>query len=158
MMREPAFSLLEKPVPISLRGRRVLVLGLGDTGLSAARWVERSGGVPRVADTRPSPPRKRDFHGELRTGPFGNALLEDVDLVCISPGLPLDDPLIMQAMRRRIPVVGDVELFAWQSTAKVRAITVTKEKTTAPARPGPLLRGAAVVGEVAGNIGPAVLE
>ena len=67
MMREPAFSLLEKPVPISLRGRRVLVLGLGDTGLSAARWVERSGGVPRVADTRPSPPRKRDFHGELHS-------------------------------------------------------------------------------------------
>jgi len=158
MMREPAFSLLEKPVPISLRGRRVLVLGLGDTGLSAARWVERSGGVPRVADTRPSPPRKRDFHGELRTGPFGNPLLEGVDLVCISPGLALDDPLIIEAMRRRIPVVGDVELFAWQNTAKVLAITGTNGKSTVTALTGHLLRSAGVDCEVAGNIGPAVLE
>jgi len=158
MMREPAFSLLEKPVPISLRGRRVLVLGLGDTGLSAARWVERSGGAPRVADTRPSPPRKRDFHGELRTGPFGNALLEGVDLVCISPGLPLDDPLIMEAMRRGIPVVGDVELFAWTNSAKLLAITGTNGKSTVTALTGHLLRSAGVDCEVAGNIGPAVLE
>ncbi|HEY1290220.1 MAG TPA: UDP-N-acetylmuramoyl-L-alanine--D-glutamate ligase [Burkholderiales bacterium] len=157
-MREPAFSLLEKPAPIPLRGRRVLVLGLGDTGLSAARWVERSGGVARVADTRPSPPRKSDFRGELRTGPFGNALLEGMDLVCISPGLPLDAPLIMEAMRRRIPVVGDVELFAWQNAAKVLAITGTNGKSTVTALTGHLLNSAGVDCEVAGNISPPVLD
>ena len=49
MMREPAFSLLPKPARIPLTGKRVLVLGLGDSGLSAARWVEREG---RVSATR----------------------------------------------------------------------------------------------------------
>jgi len=44
MMREPAFSLLPRPTASPLRGKRVLVLGLGDTGLSVARWVEHEGG------------------------------------------------------------------------------------------------------------------
>jgi len=142
MMREPAFSLLEKPIPMPLRGRRVLVLGLGDTGLSVARWVERCGGTPRVADTRQSPPRKTDFKGDLHTGPFGDALLEGVELLCISPGLPLEEPLIVEARQRRIPVVGDVELFAWQNAAKVLAITGTNGKSTVTALTGHLLRSA----------------
>jgi UDP-N-acetylmuramoylalanine--D-glutamate ligase len=143
---------------MALGGRRVLVLGLGDTGLSVARWVERSGGTPRVADTRPLPPRKRDFDGDLHTGPFGFDLLDGVDLVCISPGLPLEEPLIVEARQRHIPVVGDVELFAWHNTAKVLAVTGTNGKSTVTALTGHLLRSAGVDCEVAGNIGPAVLE
>ena len=81
MMREPAFSLLPMPKRISLSGKRILVLGLGDSGLSAARWVEHQGGQARVADTRPSPPRRKDFQGELHLGPFGRGLLEGMDLV-----------------------------------------------------------------------------
>jgi len=158
MMREPAFTLLPRPPRMPLAGKRVLVLGLGDTGLSVARWVERSGGRPRVADTRPSPPRQKDFTGELHTGPFGIVLLDGVDVVCISPGLPLEEPLIVEAAQRRIPVVGDIELFAWHNTAKVLAITGTNGKSTVTALTGHLLRTAGVECEVAGNIGPAVLE
>ena len=158
MMREAAFSLLEKPIPMPLRGRRVLVLGLGDTGLSVARWVQEQGGTPRVADTRPLPPRKKEYHGELRTGPFSTALLEGADLVCVSPGLSLEEPVVMEAGRRKIPIVGDVELFAWHNRSKVLAITGTNGKTTVTALTGHLLRAAAIDCEVAGNIGPAVLE
>jgi UDP-N-acetylmuramoylalanine--D-glutamate ligase len=143
---------------MALGGKRVLVLGLGDTGLSVALWVERNGGTPRVADTRAVPPRKKDYRGELRCGPFSPALLEGVDLVCISPGLPLEEPLIVEATQRRIPVVGDVELFAWHNAAKVLAITGTNGKSTVTALTGHLLRGAGIDCEVAGNIGPAVLE
>ncbi len=158
MMREPAYSLVPRPAPRSLRGQRVLVLGLGDTGLSVARWVERQGGMSRVADTRTEPPRARDYAGELRTGVFTSDLLDDVDLVSVSPGLPLDQPLIRDALQRRIPVLGDVELFAWQNTSKVLAITGTNGKTTVTSLVGHLLRTAGVDCEVAGNIGPAVLE
>lgn len=158
MMREPAFTLLPRPARMALAGKRVLVLGLGDTGLSVARWVERSGGTPRVADTRQTPPRKKDFNGELHTGPLTIALLEGVDLVCISPGLPLQEPLIVEATQRRIPVVGDVELFAWHNAAKVLAVTGTNGKSTVTALTGHLLRAAGIDCEVAGNIGPAVLE
>ena len=148
MMREP-LSLLEK---------RVLVLGLGDTGLSVARWVERQGARVRAADTRDSPPRAGDYKGELHTGPFGSALLEGVDLLCISPGLSLDQPLVQEARARGVPVLGDVELFARHVRAKVLAVTGTNGKSTVTALTGHLLRAAGLDCEVAGNIAPPVLE
>jgi UDP-N-acetylmuramoylalanine--D-glutamate ligase len=158
MMREPAFTLLSRPQQVPLAGKRVLVLGLGDTGLSVARWVQQQGGTARVADTRPAPPRKKDYQGELRTGPFSAALLESADLVCVSPGLSLEEPVVVEARRRQIPVLGDVELFAWQNKSQVLAITGTNGKTTVTALTGHLLRAAAIDCEVAGNIGPAVLD
>ena len=158
MMREPAFSILKKPTPMALKGRRVLVLGLGDTGLSVARWVEARGGSVRAADTRASPPRKKDFSGELHTGPFEAALLDGIDLVCISPGLSLEDEVVRRAVARGTPVVGDVELFAWENKAPVIAITGTNGKTTVTALVGHLLRTAGVECEVAGNISPPVLD
>ena len=148
MMREPALSLLEK---------NVLVLGMGDTGLSVARWVERHGGRVRAADTRSAPPRGKDFAGDLRTG-FGLDLLEGIDLVCVSPGLPLSEPVIQKAKEKGIPVVGDIELFAWENKAKVLAITGTNGKTTVTALAGHLLRSAGIDCEVAGNIAPPVLD
>ncbi len=149
MMREPAFSLLARPAPLSLQGKRVLVLGLGDTGLSVSRWVEGEGGEVRGADTR-------------RTGPFQASLLGGVDLVCISPGLSLAEPIIAEARARKIPVVGDIELFAWHVRAntksKVVAITGTNGKTTVTSLTGHLLRSAGVDAEVAGNISPPALQ
>jgi len=157
MMREPAFSLLRPPAPFALRGKRVLVLGLGDTGVSVARWVAHEGGAVRVADTRAAPPRQADFGGELHTGRFKPSLLADVDLICVSPGVPLADPLIQEAMEEDIPVAGDVELFAWHNRAPVLAITGTNGKSTVTALAGHLLRSAGVDAEVAGNISPPVL-
>jgi UDP-N-acetylmuramoylalanine--D-glutamate ligase len=158
MMREPAFSLLPRPAPVALAGNRVLVLGLGDTGLSVARWVEREGGKVRAADTRAAPPRRNDFAGELHTGAFTPSLLDGMDLLCISPGLPLRDPLVQEASARNIPVVGDVELFAWRNTSRVLAITGTNGKTTVTALTGHLLKSAGFDCEVAGNIAPPVLQ
>jgi UDP-N-acetylmuramoylalanine--D-glutamate ligase len=161
-MREALFKLLPRPEPVALAGRRVLVLGLGDTGLSVARWVERQGGHARVADSRAEPPRARDFAGELLTGAFREGLLEGVDLLCISPGLSLGEAVVQSALARGIPVVGDIELFAWhlrdEASACVLAITGTNGKTTVTALTGHLLRAAGIDCEVAGNIGPAALE
>jgi UDP-N-acetylmuramoylalanine--D-glutamate ligase len=161
-MREPFFTLLRRPKPVALAGLRVLVLGLGDTGLSVARWVERQGGSARVADSRADPPRARDFSGELVTGPFRDDLLHGVDLLCISPGLSLGEALVQSALGRGIPVVGDIELFAWHvravEAARVLAITGTNGKTTVTALTGHLLRAAGIDCEVAGNIGPAALD
>ena len=161
-MREPAFQLLPRPEPMALAGRRVLVLGLGDTGLSVARWVERQGGQARVADTRAAPPRAADFAGELRIGAFSPALLEGVDLLCISPGLSLQEDVVGAAIGRGVPVLGDVELFAWhvraRGASRVLAVTGTNGKTTVTALAGHLLRTAGLDVEVAGNIGPPVLQ
>ena len=147
---------------MELRGKTVLVLGLGDSGLSAARWVEREGGRVRAADTRAAPPRRADFKGEFHGGAFRESLLSGVDLVCVSPGLSLEEELLQKAIQRRVPVVGDIELFAWhvrsRTNAKVVAITGTNGKTTVTSLTGHLLREAGVDCEVAGNIGPAALD
>ncbi len=162
MMREPAFSLLPTPNAFPLKGKSVLVLGLGDSGLSAARWIEHEGGRVRAADTRALPPRKKDFPGELHAGPFQPSLLDGMDLVCISPGISLEEGIIGEALARGVPIVGDVELFAWhvrgKTAAKVLAVTGTNGKTTVTALAGHLLRGAGIDCEVAGNIGPAALD
>ena len=162
MMREPAFSLLRKPVSFSLKGKRVLVLGLGDTGLSVANWVGSEGGIVRAADTRAEPPRKKDFSGELHAGKFTASLLKDIDLVCISPGLSLQEEVIQAALAKNIPVVGDIELFAWaagrETAAMVLAVTGTNGKSTVTALTGHLLRSAGVDCEVAGNISPPALD
>jgi UDP-N-acetylmuramoylalanine--D-glutamate ligase len=160
-MRQPFFSTLARPQPRSLAGKLVLVLGLGDTGLSVANWARDQGGDVRVADTRESPPRRKDFSGELHTGKFRASLLKDVDLVCISPGLSLREEIVQAAISRNIPVVGDIELFAWtvrgNSSAKVLAVTGTNGKSTVCALTGHLLRSAGIDCEVAGNISPPAL-
>ena len=162
MMREPAFSLLKRPPAMQLKGRRVLVLGLGDTGLSVAHWVASQGGMVRAADTRAAPPRKKEFAGELHTGKFKVSLLKDVDLVCISPGLALSEAVVQAALAKDIPVVGDIELFSWsvrgKNAGKRIAVTGTNGKSTVTALTGHLLRSAGVDCEVAGNISPPVLD
>ena len=158
MMREPAVSLPRKPQAMQLRGKRVLVLGFGDTGLSVANWVESQGGTVRAADTRAAPPRRKDFAGDLHTGKFKTALLKDVDLVCVSPGLSLEEELIQAALAKNIPVVGDIELFAWAASGTVLAVTGTNGKSTVTALTGHLLRSAGVDCEVAGNISPPALD
>ena len=152
-MRQPLFSTLPRPRPAALAGKRVLVLGLGDTGLSVVKWVKHAGGDVRIADTRPSPPRKKDLpREEIVTGNFKSSLLNDIDLVCISPGISLSEPVIGDATRKQIPVLGDIELFAWevraQSAAKVLAVTGTNGKSTVAALTGHLLRTAGVDCEV----------
>lgn len=169
--RPPAFASLAQPQAVALSGRRVLVLGLGDSGLSAARWVVSEGGSARVADSRAEPPRLAALLARLpsaqaRCGPFSSALLDEVDLVCVSPGLSLEEPLLREAAARSLPVLGDIELFAWglQRHARqpgknaVLAITGTNGKTTVTALTGHLLREAGMDVAVAGNISPPALD
>jgi UDP-N-acetylmuramoylalanine--D-glutamate ligase len=172
-MHTPLFSLLPRPTPMALAGRRVLVLGLGDTGLSVACWASQAGARVRAADSRTAPPGAAQLaarvpQAEHRFGAFDTALLEGVDLICLSPGLALAEPVVQAAIARGLPLIGDIELFAWQLRAahpmptlrgaRVAAITGTNGKTTVTALLGHLLRAAGVDCEVAGNIGPAALE
>ncbi len=159
---------------MELAGRKVLVLGLGETGLSMARWVARQGGTVRAADTRAAPPalaalRAALPQAQVTTGPFTPALLDGVDLVAASPGVPLAEPVVATALARGLEVVGDVELFARylaeqggahggaQGGARIIAITGTNGKSTVTAVAGAMCRAAAIDCEVAGNISPAVL-
>ena len=99
--------------------KNVLVLGLGETGLSLARWLNAQEAHVRVADSRANPPGldvlRRDCpQADIRCGTFDDSLLQGVDFIAISPGVPLADPFVQRASARGIPVIGDIELFAQQ--------------------------------------------
>jgi UDP-N-acetylmuramoylalanine--D-glutamate ligase len=147
-------------------GRKVLVLGLGDTGLSMAKWLARRGASVRVADTRTEPPRLAELKRSLPAvpaycGPLQHEMLAGVDFIAISPGVPLAEPNVQRAIAAGARVVGDIELFA-QAEADRRpqiiAVTGTNGKSTVTSLVGAMARAAGADCEVAGNIGPAVLD
>jgi UDP-N-acetylmuramoylalanine--D-glutamate ligase len=150
---------------ISLKDKKVLVLGLGETGLSALRWLNTQGAHLSVADTRENPPGIAALKVELPaikvyTGAFAEIIFSGVDLVVVSPGVPLSEPEIQAAIGRGISVVGDVELFAQYrpKSAKVIAITGANGKTTVTSLVGEICKTAGLKTIVAGNIGLPVLD
>ncbi|MFZ6766398.1 UDP-N-acetylmuramoyl-L-alanine--D-glutamate ligase [Undibacterium sp. Di26W] len=159
-------------------GKHVLVLGLGETGLAMAQWLLRAGARLRVADTREAPDRLAQLQKlqalpeqiEFIGAAFDTTLLDDIDLVTVSPGLsPLRElqDLLPAANEKSIPVWGEIELFSQALLAlkaerdyqpKVIAITGTNGKTTVTSLVGLLVERAGLTVKVAGNISPAVLD
>jgi UDP-N-acetylmuramoylalanine--D-glutamate ligase len=159
---------------LDLSGRKVIVLGLGDTGLSMARWLARRGARVSVADTRASPPRAAALARELpqvklTTGAFTRGTLAGAELVAISPGIDRRDPAVSEAVRLGVPVVGDVELFAQAlrqpatrspkaGSARILAVTGSNGKSTVTAMAAAMCRAAGRETVMAGNIGLPVLD
>ena len=148
-----------------VRGRDVVVLGLGQTGLSLARWLARHGARVRVADTRQAPPCANALHEalpgvRLESGPFVASTFDGAEMIAISPGVAKDQPAIAEAVAAGATLVGDVELFAQRLPVgqKVIAITGTNGKTTVTALAGALAEAAGLATTVAGNIGTPVLD
>jgi UDP-N-acetylmuramoylalanine--D-glutamate ligase len=145
--------------------KHVLVLGLGDSGLSAVRWLCAQGARVRVADTRQHPPgldtlRAKYPQVEFVAGAFADTLFVGADLVVASPGVPLADPVIRRARAGGLEIIGDVELFAraLPGDARVIAITGSNGKTTTTTLVGEMVRAAGHPVCVAGNIGLPVLD
>ena len=150
---------------IELKSKRVLVLGLGETGLSALRWLATKGAVLSVADSRDNPPNVDDLARDMPqvaiyTGKFKAHILLDAELIVISPGVALSEPAVQAAIGHGIPVIGDVELFAQHrpKNTKVIAITGSNGKTTVTTLVGEICKAAGLNTIVAGNIGLPVLD
>jgi len=152
---------------MTLHDKQVLVLGLGETGLSLVRWLTAQGAQVRAADSRSSPPAldllKREYpQVDVRCGQFRDALLDGIEMIAISPGVALAEPVVVRARARGISIVGDIELFAQtlpqQDRPKIIAITGSNGKTTVTSMVGAMCRAAGLDTVVAGNISPAVLD
>ncbi len=155
---------------LAIANQRWLVLGLGDTGLSLLRWLRHRGATVRVADTRDNPPHtarvKRDFPDvELCIGPYQADTFADIDAIAISPGVALAERWVADAVKKNIPVVGDIELFGQSlaqlsdtKTPKVIGITGSNGKSTVTTMAGELCKAAGLKTVVAGNIGLPVLD
>jgi len=154
---------------MNFKGRHVLVMGMGETGLSIAKWLTRQHARVRVADSRVNPPNDVLINGlqpemEIFRGGFNDRMFEGIELIAMSPGIPVTELPVQKAIARGVPVVGDITLFrkaleeSDTSDAKVVAITGTNGKTTVTAMVGAMLKKVGFDVEVAGNIGPAVLD
>jgi UDP-N-acetylmuramoylalanine--D-glutamate ligase len=159
----------------ALGGRRVLVVGLGESGLAIARWAALHGATVTVADTRAEPPGRAAL-GEhcpaarFVAGELSPALLEGVDLVGWSQGLsPVQGPaagLYAAARAAGVAVWGELEFFARAfalrraqgDDARLVAITGTNGKTTTTRLLGHLCEQAGLEAVVCGNISPAALD
>src|SRR5437763_2553994 len=99
------------------KDRKVLVLGLGDTGWSMTRWLTRHGAHVTVADTRKKPPHAEGLKEQfpkirLITGALRKPAFSRIDAVAVSPGIDRRVPVIADAVKRGVPVLGDIEIFA----------------------------------------------
>lgn len=148
---------------MELNGKRVLVLGLGRSGLASALFLKSQGAQVTVSDAK-SEDQLRDHIPSLldegiavETGGHSQRTLQKQDLVVVSPGVPFDAPPLVQARNLGQPVIGEIELASQFIKGKIVAITGSNGKTTTTTLVGVILSAGGLKTLVGGNIGtPAI--
>ena len=148
---------------MELKGKKVLVVGLGKSGLAAALFLRRRGAHVTVSDVRSAEALANDIPALLdegimvETGGHGLLTFRRQDLIVVSPGVPLNTPELAQVKSFGLPVIGELELAARFLKGKTLAITGSNGKTTTTALVGEILDKAGIATLVGGNIGVPVV-
>lgn len=145
---------------VDYQGKKVVIIGLGLTGLSCVDFFLARGVTPRVIDTRISPPGldKLPENVERHLGDMNQEWLLDVDLIVASPGIALASPALSVAAEAGVEIVGDIELFCREAQAPIVAITGSNGKSTVTTLVGEMAKSAGWNVGVGGNIGlPALM-
>jgi len=148
---------------MDVKGVRVLVVGLGKSGIASALFLADQGARVAVSDTK----SEEDLHHEIpllldrgigvEAGYHGERTFKEQELIVISPGVPSDVPQLEQARQAGIPVIGEVELAARYLKGQIVAITGSNGKTTTTALAGEIIAASGQKTLVGGNIGtPAI--
>jgi len=149
---------------MDLKNKRVLVVGLGKSGLSAAMFLRGQGARVTVSDTRSAVALEKEIPALLEAGIMvesgGHGLLtfRRQDLIVISPGVPMDTPEVKQVVAFGLPVIGELELASRYLQGDVVAITGSNGKTTTTTLVGKIFADAGVPTLVGGNIGLPVID
>jgi UDP-N-acetylmuramoylalanine--D-glutamate ligase len=148
---------------MELKGKKVLVVGLGKSGLAAALFLRHRGAQVTVSDIRSAEALAKDIPALLEEGinveAGGHGLLtfRRQDLIVVSPGVPLDTPELVQAKALGRPIIGELELAARFLKGKILAVTGSNGKTTTTSLLGEILEKAGLPTLVGGNIGVPVV-
>ncbi len=148
---------------MQLKGKKVLVVGLGKSGLAAALFLRHRGAQVTVSDIRSAEALAKDIPALLdeginvEAGGHGLLTFRRQDLIVVSPGVPLDTPELAQVRSFGLPVIGELELAARFLKGKMLAITGSNGKTTTTALVGEILKASGVPTLVGGNIGVPVV-
>ena len=148
---------------MELNGKRVLVVGLGKSGVASALFMKAQGAKVTVSDTKSGDELRNEIpllldHGiTVETGGHGDRTFRGQDLIVVSPGVPVDAPPLMQARALGEAVIGEIELAAQFLPGPVVAITGSNGKTTTTTLVGEIMTAAGFPALVGGNIGtPAI--
>ncbi|MDX1435051.1 MAG: UDP-N-acetylmuramoyl-L-alanine--D-glutamate ligase [Gammaproteobacteria bacterium] len=156
-------SRVEPNISLGRRGV-VTVVGLGKTGLSCVRYLRRAGREVRVMDSRSDPPGLAALGEEfpevsVTLGAFDASKLGEADQIVLSPGVALATPALADAIRARVPICGDIEIFAEAAgRTPVVAITGSNGKSTVTAMVADMLAADGRAVKAGGNIGTPALE
>ena len=148
---------------MELKGKKVLVVGLGKSGLAAALFLRRRGAQVTVSDVRSAEALANDIPALLdeginvEAGGHGLLTFRRQDLIVVSPGVPLDTPELVQTRAFGRPVIGELELAARFLQGRTLAITGSNGKTTTTTLVGEILEAAGFPTLVGGNIGVPVI-
>ena len=140
-----------------------VIVGLGKTGLSCARYLMNKGLSIAIMDTRMEPPELSKLKTEFPSIPvfLGNINAEVLlasDQIILSPGISKDEEAVKQAIQGGVPVLGDIELFCQQATAPIIAISGSNGKSTVTTLVAEMALAAGLNTGVGGNLGTPVLE
>jgi UDP-N-acetylmuramoylalanine--D-glutamate ligase len=148
---------------MELKGKKVLVVGLGKSGLAAALFLRHRGAQVTVSDIRSAEALAKDIPALLdeginvEAGGHGLLTFRRQDLIVVSPGVPLDTPELVQAKSFGRLVIGELELAARFLKGKILAVTGSNGKTTTTSLLGEILEKAGLPTLVGGNIGVPVV-
>jgi UDP-N-acetylmuramoylalanine--D-glutamate ligase len=149
---------------MDLKNKRVLVVGLGKSGLSAALFLRGLGARVTVSDARSAVALAKEIPALLEAGIMveagGHGLLtfRRQDLIVVSPGVPMDTPEVKQVVAFGLPVIGELELASRYLQGRVVAITGSNGKTTTTTLVGKIFSDAGGPTLVGGNIGLPVID
>jgi UDP-N-acetylmuramoylalanine--D-glutamate ligase len=140
-----------------------VVVGLGVTGLSCARYLTRCGLPFTMFDTRVEPPGLAEFRAgfpdaPLFLGDIPAAVLENASELVVSPGVSPQDPLLAPALDSGVPLLGDIDLFVRAARAPVVGITGSNAKSTVTELVGRMALAAGLRAQVGGNLGTPALD
>ena len=139
-----------------------VVVGLGSTGLSCARFLFQRGQPFAVVDTRAEPPGLAELQREMpgvdvHTGDYPQDLVTAASELIVSPGVGMDTAIVRAALAAGVAVVGDIDLFMREATAPVVGITGSNAKSTVTELVGQMARDAQLNVGVGGNLGTPAL-
>src|SRR5437016_1442973 len=149
---------------MELKNKRVLVVGLGRSGVAAAFFLKDQGARVTVSDAKTEAELQKEIPAlldrgiSLEAGRHGERTFRDQDLIVVSPGVPSDQPQLQQARMLGIPVIGEVELACRFLQGKIIAITGSNGKTTTTTLAGEVLAKSGKKTLVGGNIGTPVIS
>lgn len=144
-------------------GKKDLVYGLGATGLSVARYLQRNDVKAIFYDTSEDAPgldelRSLDADAEIVLGEDTRGLLKKVGRIIVSPGIPDDDALLVAARKKKIKIVSDVELFLKEASASLAVVTGSNGKSTVATLLSLMCDAAGVSALAGANLGKPALD